>query len=131
MAKFQYIFSALFILRLGLGINMLMHGLVRLPKLDAFATKMAAGFENYWLPTAVAKPFLMFLPILEFLAGLLILVGGKWGRYGFVLCGLILAALLFGTTLKEDWGTAGTQLIYVLATAYGLSLYERQERTLT
>ncbi|MGV3588445.1 MAG: DoxX family protein [Adhaeribacter sp.] len=131
MPKLLHIFSALFILRLGLGINMLMHGLVRLPKLNAFATKMAAGFEGTFLPTALAKPFLLILPILEFLAGVLILAGGKYGRYGLILCGLILGALLLGTTLKEDWGTAGTQLIYVLATAYGLALYEQQERTLT
>jgi len=131
MPKLLHIFSALFILRLGLGINMLMHGLVRLPKLNAFATKMAAGFEVTFLPTALAKPFLLILPVLEFLTGLLILAGGKLGRYGLILCGLILAALLLGTTLKEDWGTAGTQLIYVLATAYGLALYEQQERTLS
>ena len=131
MPKLLNTFSALFVLRLGLGINMLMHGLVRLPKLEAFATKMATGFEGTWLPAAIAKPFLYLLPILEFLTGILILAGGKWGRYGLMLCGLVLAALLFGTTLKEDWGTAGTQLIYVLATAYGLSLYEQQERSLT
>jgi thiosulfate dehydrogenase (quinone) large subunit len=125
------IFSPLFVLRLGLGINMLMHGLVRLPKLNAFATKMAAGFEGTFLPVALAKPFLLVLPVLEFLTGVLILLGGRWGRYGFMLCGLLLAALLFGTTLKEDWNTAGTQLIYVIATAYGLSLYQQPERALT
>jgi len=128
MSKLFHLFSALFILRLGLGVNMLMHGLVRLPKLNAFATKMATGFEGTLLAATLVKPFLLVLPFLELLTGLLLLAGGRWGRYGLVLCGLLLAALLFGTTLKEDWNTAGTQLIYVLATAYGLSLYEQQDR---
>ncbi|WP_051360166.1 hypothetical protein [Adhaeribacter aquaticus] len=124
-------FSALFILRLGLGINMLMHGLVRLPKLEAFASKMAAGFEGTLLSETVVKAFLMVLPFLEFITGLLILFGGRLGRYGLVACGLILSFLLFGTTLKEDWSGAGNQLIYVIATAYGLALYDQQEKERT
>ena len=131
MNKFGQLFSALFILRLGLGINMLMHGLVRLPKLNVFVSKMAAGFSDTLLPPIVVKPFLFTLPFLELSAGILILMGGKAGQYGLALCGLLLAALLFGTTLKQDWNTAGTQMIYVLATAYGLSLYKQQENSST
>ena len=127
MNKFRQIFSALFILRLGLGINMLMHGLVRIPKLNTFVFKMATGFTDTLLPEIIIKPFLFMLPFLELSVGILILVGGKAGQYGFALCGLLLAALLFGTTLKEDWGTAGTQMIYVLAAVYGLSLYAQPE----
>jgi len=127
MTKFGQIFSALFILRLAFGINMLMHGLVRLPKLNTFVSKMAAGFADTLLPETLVRPFLLMLPFLELSAGLLLLIGGKAGRYGFALSGLLLAALLFGTTLKEDWNTAGTQMIYVLAAAYGLSLYAQPE----
>ncbi len=103
------------IIRLGLGINMLMHGLVRLPKLNAFVDKMAAGFAGTVLPDVLTRAFLYALPFAEAISGLLILLGGRFSRWGYVLGGLIIGALLFGTTLKEDWGTAGSQLIYVIA----------------
>ncbi|WP_234462363.1 DoxX family membrane protein [Adhaeribacter terrigena] len=38
------------ILRLGLGVNMLMHGLTRVFNLSGFAEKMAAGFTETVLP---------------------------------------------------------------------------------
>jgi thiosulfate dehydrogenase [quinone] large subunit len=115
------------ILRFGLGINMLTHGLVRLPKLNGFATKMAAMFTDTWLPQALVKPFLYVLPFLELTAGILILIGGKASRAGYLLGGAIMAALLFGTTLREDWNTAGSQMIYVIAFAIALHFYDRDE----
>ena len=103
------------VLRLGLGINMLMHGLVRIPKLNAFVTKSAAGFAQTILPELVTRAFLYTLPFLELITGLLILLGGQFSKWGYVAGGLIISALLFGTTLKEDWAAAGNQLIYVIA----------------
>jgi len=103
------------VLRLGLGINMLMHGLVRIPKLNAFVAKSAAGFAQTILPEIVTKPFLYALPFLELTTGLMILLGGQFSKWGYFAGGLIISALLFGTTLKEDWAAAGTQLIYIIA----------------
>ena len=117
--------SALFVLRIGLGINMLMHGLVRIPKLSSFADKMAEGFSQTLLPDVLVRSFLLVLPLAEFAAGVLILWGGRWTRLGFVAGSFILAALLFGTTLKEDWGTAGSQLVYVIGFAFGIYLYDK------
>jgi thiosulfate dehydrogenase [quinone] large subunit len=103
------------VMRIGLGINMLMHGLVRIPKLSAFVAKMEAGFASTLLPALLTKAFLYTLPFLELITGLLILIGGEFTRWGYFLGGLVIAALLFGTTLKEDWATAGTQMVYVIA----------------
>ncbi|MFD2571717.1 DoxX family protein [Spirosoma soli] len=103
------------VIRLGLGINMLMHGLVRIPKLNAFVTKTAAGFSATILPEQLTRAFLYALPFAEFASGLLILLGGQFSKWGYGLGGIIIASLLFGTTLKEDWGGAGNQLIYVIA----------------
>ncbi|WP_335695406.1 DoxX family membrane protein [Spirosoma montaniterrae] len=117
------------IMRLGLGINMLMHGLVRLPKLSGFVEKMGAGFANTILPPVLTNAFLYMLPFAELTSGLLILLGGRLSRWGYVLGGLIIGALLFGTTLKEDWDTAGSQMIYVIAfylALRGLSDTDRQ-----
>jgi thiosulfate dehydrogenase [quinone] large subunit len=118
--------SALLFLRIGLGINMLMHGLVRIPHLEVFASKMSEDFENTFLPTGIAKCFLYILPFLETSTGILILIGGKWTRNGLVLGVILLCMLMFGTTLKQDWNTAGTQLIYIIAFAYGLNLYDQE-----
>ena len=102
-----------------------MHGLVRIPQLQQFAEKTAQTFHGTFLPFSLIKLFLLVLPFFELATGLLIIFGGKWSRNGFVLCGVILCLLLFGTTLKEDWNAAGLQLIYLIAVAYGLSLYNQ------
>ncbi|MBD2752314.1 DoxX family protein [Spirosoma validum] len=103
------------VIRIGLGINMLMHGLVRIPKLSAFVAKMGAGFANTILPEILTKTFLYTLPFVELTSGILILLGGQFSKWGYFIGGLTIGALLFGTTLKEDWTTAGNQLIYVIA----------------
>jgi len=116
------------VLRLGLGINMLMHGLVRVHKLSAFVAKSSAGFANTLLPKFLTTGFLYVLPFAELTCGLLILLGGQFSKWGYALGGLIIAALLFGTTLTEDWSTAGTQTIYVIAFAYALRNLDSSRR---
>ncbi|WP_460972574.1 DoxX family membrane protein [Spirosoma migulaei] len=103
------------VIRIGLGINMLMHGLVRIPKLNAFVAKTGAGFASTILPPILTKAFLYTLPFVELTVGILILLGGQFSKWGYLLGGLTIGALLFGTTLKEDWSGAGNQLIYVIA----------------
>ena len=103
------------VMRIGLGINMLMHGLVRIPKLNTFVAKTAAGFAHTILPEILTKAFLYTLPFVELTSGILILLGSQFSKWGYFIGGLTIGALLFGTTLKEDWAGAGTQLIYVIA----------------
>ena len=103
------------IMRIGLGINMLMHGLVRIPKLSAFVAKTGAGFANTIMPVLLTKAFLYTLPFVELTSGILILLGGQFSKWGYFVGGLTIGALLLGTTLKEDWASAGTQMIYVIA----------------
>ncbi|MBN8824951.1 MULTISPECIES: DoxX family protein [unclassified Spirosoma] len=119
---------ALLVIRLGLGINMLMHGLVRIPKLGAFVAKTETGFAQTILPPMLTKTFLFTLPFVELTVGLLILVGGQFSKWGYFLGGLTVSALLFGTTLKEDWTTAGTQLIYIIAFYLALNGLEESGR---
>jgi thiosulfate dehydrogenase (quinone) large subunit len=103
------------IVRIGLGINMLMHGLVRIPKLTGFVNKTAAGFASTILPDLLTRAFLYGLPFVELASGALILLGGSFSRWGYFAGGLTICALLFGTTLKEDWATASTQVVYLIA----------------
>ena len=103
------------VIRIGLGINMLMHGLVRIPKLSAFVTKTETGFASTFLPAILTRAFLYTLPFVELAVGIMILLGGQFTKWGYFAGGLLIGALLFGTTLKEDWNGAGNQLIYVIA----------------
>lgn len=114
------------LLRIGMGLNMLMHGLVRMPKLMAFADKMVADFEGTLLPAVVIRPFAFGLPVVEQLIGVLILVGGLLSRKGMVAGGLLMAVLIFGTSLREDWATVGIQVVYLVAFTIGVYLYDVQ-----
>ncbi|QKZ15360.1 DoxX family membrane protein [Spirosoma sp. KUDC1026] len=116
------------VIRLGIGINMLMHGLTRLPKLNGFVAKMAPGFAETILPAAITRGFLFALPFIEIATGLLILLGGRTIKWGYFLGGLIISALLFGTTLKQDWAGAATQMIYLIAFYLALRGLEPVER---
>lgn len=63
------------LLRLAIGASMFGHGLVRLPKLNAFSQWMTGNFEKSMLPGALVVPFSYILPVAEFLIGLLIIAG--------------------------------------------------------
>ena len=65
------------LLRISMGINMLGHGLVRIPKLNAFADGMTKGFEKSWLPSSMVHLFGSVLPFLELLTGILLIIGLK------------------------------------------------------
>lgn len=106
---------AALILRIGLGVNMLLHGAVRVPNLSANVEKMAAGFNNTVLPPFVSQGFLYVLTFAEIVIGLLILAGGPFGRWGYFAGGILMTALMFGSSLKMDWDTVATQVIYLIA----------------
>jgi thiosulfate dehydrogenase [quinone] large subunit len=57
--------------------------------------------------------FLVFLPYAELILGVLITVG-LLTRWGLALGGLLMTALVFGTSLRSDWATVGLQMVYVL-----------------
>ncbi len=100
-------------LRVIAGINMLMHGLVRLPDLTGFADGLASTFEPTILPELLVRPFAYVLTFAEFIVGLLLVVGWQV-RWALVGCLAIMAALVFGTALRQEWATLSTQMIYAL-----------------
>lgn len=119
------------LLQIGLGIDMLMHGVVRIPHLSMFVNKTSAAFGESFLPLLLVKPFLTVLPFIEALIGLLILIGGKTGRLGLVGGGFLMAVLLFGATSHQDWGTASQQVIYLIAFALALHFHDKNAAIVT
>jgi uncharacterized membrane protein YphA (DoxX/SURF4 family) len=66
---------AYLLLRLTLGLNILLHGAVRLPALGAFAAGMVQQFADSPLPAMAVRLFGLLLPFLETAIGLLLTIG--------------------------------------------------------
>lgn len=103
---------AYLISRLAIGLSFFGHGLVRLPKLAGFSNWMVSQFSKSLLPEFLVVPFSYILPFAEFIAGLLIIIG-LFTRQGLLLAGLVCLALIFGTTMIENWEALTSQLIHV------------------
>lgn len=101
------------LLRLGIAISMFGHGLVRLPKLQTFSQWMIGIFEKSMLPKIVVVPFSYFLPIAELTIGLLLFTG-LFTKPALLLGGIMMLALLFGTSMIENWEAIPSQLLHLI-----------------
>lgn len=104
---------AYFLLRVSMGVNLLGHGLARIPKLSVFAEGMTKSFEKSWLPHPFVHLFSTALPFLEFMIGGLLIIGFKTRLASMAGAGLIIM-LLFGSSTVENWEAMGIQMIYAL-----------------
>ncbi len=101
------------ILRLSFGANIMLHGVSRLlAGHAAFLGYLSHYFEKTPLiPASFLPIFATVLPPVEATLGLLLLVGLAT-RFSLIAGGLVMAALVVGTNLAQDWNVAGLQLIY-------------------
>ncbi len=103
-----------FILRLSLGVDMLMHYVVRTWGISKdFVPVTEKMFVGNLLPMSWVHYFLTYLPYFEGVLGIL-LVLGLWSRWALVSEGLLVTVLLFGTALRSDWTVVSHQMIYIL-----------------
>ncbi len=104
---------AFLLARITIGINFLVHGLIRLPKLSKFADGIVKEFSETILPQFSVQVFAFALPFFELIIGLFLLIGLKTrlsAASGFIL----MAILILGTCIREDWALVGSQMIYVI-----------------
>jgi thiosulfate dehydrogenase (quinone) large subunit len=103
------------VFRFTLGVNTLVHGAGRLfgPGAATFVAKTTSEFAATPLPHGLVHAFLITLPFVETLLGVLISLG-LLTRWALTLGGLLIAALVFGTALRSDWVTVGIQMIYAI-----------------
>lgn len=107
-------FELAFVLgRLLLGVNFLMHGLVRIPKLAVFRAGIEQEFAASPLPPALVSLFATALPFAEGIIGALLLLG-LFTRPALVAAMLLIMSLVFGSSLLEKWTLVGDQLVYGL-----------------
>ncbi|WP_154854201.1 DoxX family protein [Cyclobacterium xiamenense] len=100
-------------IRLGIGISMLGHGLVRIPKLSAFSAGMVGNFSESILPELLVTPFSLVLPFLELMLGLALILGWKT-RIAGISGALLMLLLMFGTSMIENWSALPSQMIHLL-----------------
>jgi len=102
--------------RFTFGLNIMMRGIVRIALgLPAFQNYMLTQFKDVpVMPSAFLVAFASVLPFVETLIGLCILVGFQT-RTALVAGSLMIAALTFGTMLRQDFTIAWLQLDYAIA----------------
>jgi thiosulfate dehydrogenase [quinone] large subunit len=103
-----------FILRLSLGVDMLMHYIVRTWGISKdFVPVTEKMFEGNLLPMSWVHVFLTVLPYFEGVLGVLLILGFL-SRWAITAEGLLVTVLLFGTALRSDWTVVSHQMIYLL-----------------
>ncbi len=98
--------------RIGLGVNIALHGLVRLPKLDAFAFGLRDQFAQSILPGPLVYASGYGIAIGEAVIGVLLLLG-LFLRPSLVAGAGLMLVLITGSCLIENWGAAGIQMTYL------------------
>ena len=102
------------ILRLTLGVNVGLRGIVRIAHGPAaFAQGIVKQMEATVLPPSAVYAFASTLVWVETAVGLLLIVGLQT-RLALILGGLMMTALTFGTMQTENFQNAWLQLTYAL-----------------
>jgi thiosulfate dehydrogenase [quinone] large subunit len=111
--------QAYLLLRLLTGLDFFMHGFARIftgTHLSGFAQGMVKLMASTPLPPALTLATGYAVPCVELLIGILLLLG-VFTRAALTSAFLLMFVLMFGVTLKQDWATAGNQLVYGLVLA--------------
>ena len=108
LTSFQWSFL---LARLAVGTSMFGHGLVRIPKLHGFSNWVMGQFTKSMLPNYLVESFSYFLPLAELTIGIFLLLG-LFTRYALIAGGLIMIALIFGSSTIEEWGSIPSQLLH-------------------
>ena len=101
--------------RITLGVNIFFHGAMRLlTGLDAWVTMQAKVFvDNPILPMWAVLAFLYVLPFVEAILGALTALG-LFTRWALLAGSAMIFWLVFGNLTRQDWGTVGNNMHYVL-----------------
>jgi thiosulfate dehydrogenase (quinone) large subunit len=117
--------AAYFLLRVTIGVNILIHGVSRLLAGPAvFAHTLVPMFQKTPLPVWSVYWFGLVLPWVEAVLGFSILIGFRT-RIALIAGSVLILVLTFGSTLRQDWESAGLQLIYAAIYAGLLAFHDR------
>ena len=120
---------AFLLARITLGINLFLHGFVRIPKLEIFANGLTQGFEGTMLPLALVAVVAYAIPFIEVVLGIFILLG-IYSKKVLAAAAIFIMLLITGCAFKEDWSAIGTQMLYALFIFFLLKNLEYEVWTL-
>lgn len=102
------------ILRIVMGINMFMHGAVRFfGDYAGFANGVVNNFSGTVLPEVLVRLVGWSIPPVELIIGLSLILG-LFTAFFLVISGVLMATLVFGMSLLQNWGTVADQMLYTL-----------------
>ena len=105
---------AYIVVRIAIGLSLLMHGGVRIPKWNRFSLETAASFKDTFLPEMLVYGFASLIIITEFTAGAFLLLGGKFVRKGCACAITLMGLLMFGSAMVENWTAVMNQTVHVI-----------------
>jgi thiosulfate dehydrogenase [quinone] large subunit len=111
------------LLRIALGVNILMHGLVPIfSGIEAFASAMVMQFSTTFLPVVLVGAVGLAIPVVQTVIGALLVIGA-FTRAALVAGELAIIGLTLGTSLLANAGqSVSLQLLYALVYAVLLAL---------
>lgn len=102
------------IFRITLGVNIFFHGAMRLiTGLNDWVLLQSEAFVDTLLPMWAIRAFLTFLPFYEVVLGALT-TAGLYTRWALLGGSAMMFVLVFGNLTRQDWGTVGNNMHYVL-----------------
>ena len=103
------------IFRFTLGVNIFFHGAMRLiTGLDAWVHFQAPAFaDSPLLPMWAVVAFLTVLPFVEVVLGALLALG-LYTRFALLAGAAMIFVLVFGNLTRQEWGTVGNNMHYLL-----------------
>ena len=103
-----------FLFRITIGVNIFFHGFMRpLTGLSAWEAPMAATFADTYLPLPLVHAFLYTLPFVEMVLGAMMILG-LFTRWAMIGGSVMMLLLVYGNTARQEWGTAGNNMVYAL-----------------
>jgi len=98
--------------RIGFGINIALHGWVRISAFADFEAHLLKQFAESPLPAQLVSATAYLIVAGEAVFGTLILfgLGLRWALIGG---GALMWVLIFGTCLIQNWTVAGSQIVYL------------------
>ncbi len=105
--------TAYLILRLSLGINIFLHGVVRIHKgVPLFRDIIVKEFAKSPMPVILVSGFATVLPFAEAGIGFM-LAAGLFVKTAIVSGSVVMVLLMIGKSIIADWQTVSLQMIYI------------------
>ncbi|MEL6910342.1 MAG: DoxX family protein [Cyanobacteria bacterium J06631_6] len=109
--KQRDIVAAYTLLRIVIGINYFNHGATRIFNIPGFMDSMVTTMQSSWIPEFLVRINAALVPPVELIVGALIILG-LFTRSALLACFILMAILMYGVTIIQNWDAASSQLIY-------------------